>query len=181
MLTSIAKCWMRFWRAKDGLAAIEFAFIAPVMATMFLGVVELCDGLTARQKVTSVASTAADLVAQQSKVTDAKKSDIFSALNAILYPYATTGAKIRITSIIDNGSGGGKVAWSDAQNTSPYSVGSAISVPSGLIVSGGSVILAEITYSYTSSTAKMFTTGVTMTDKFYSRPRKVSQISRTSS
>jgi hypothetical protein len=36
-----------------------------------------------------------------------------------------------------------------------------------------------VTYTYSSTTAKMIIGGLTMTDTFYSRPRKVLQISRT--
>ena len=166
---------------EDGLAAIEFAFIAPVLVTLFIGTVEVTDALTCRAKVTSLASTAADLVAQDSNVTNADKTSIFNAVNAILYPYSTTGVQIRITSIIENGSGGYKVAWSDAQNTTANAVGATMTVPSGLVTTGGSVIKAEVTYTYASSTAKMITGGLTMADTFYSRPRKVAQITRTAS
>jgi len=168
-------------RCRKGLAAVEFALIAPVLVILFLGVIELCDALTCRQKVTSVASTAADLVAQQSKVTDAEMSDIFDALNSIIFPYTTTTAKIRISSLIDDGNGGATVAWSDAQNMTALTQGTAVTVPSGLITSGGSVIRAEITYGYTSPTAKLITGTVTMSDTFYAKPRKVAQVSRVSS
>ncbi len=171
----------RLWRSQSGVSAVEFAFIAPVMVVMFLGTVELSDALSCRQKVTSVASTAADLVAQKTKVTDTDKANIFNALNSIIYPYPTTGAKIRITSIIDGGASGPKVAWSDAQNMTALSPGSSVSVPTGLVQTGGSVIRAEITYSFTSGTAKLVTNGISMTDTFYARPRKIAQIPRTAS
>lgn len=32
--------WSRFWAAKDGLGAIEFAFIAPFLLTMLLGILD---------------------------------------------------------------------------------------------------------------------------------------------
>jgi Flp pilus assembly protein TadG len=171
----------RAWKSKSGLAAVEFALIAPVLVTLFLGVVELCDALTCRQKVTSVASTAADLIAQQKQVTNAEMSNVFNALNSIIFPYTTTTAKIRITSIIDDGKGGGKVGWSDAQNMSPLTVGTPVTVPAGLITTGGSVIRAEITYGYGSPTAKLITGTVTMSDTFYARPRKAAQIARVAS
>ncbi len=53
-----------------------------------------------------------------------------------------------------------------------------MTVPSGLIPTGGSVILTEVTYTYTSPTTKLITGPITMTDTFYSRPRRVAQITR---
>jgi len=168
--------------ARSGLAAIEFALLSPVLIAFFFGTVELCSALTCHQKVTSVASTAADLVSQNSQITNADMTNIFAALNAIIYPYPSTGAKIVISSVISNGSGGWKVAWSDAQNGTARTVGSSVTVPTGLVTSGASVIYAEITYAYSSSTSKYITGGtLNMTDTFWARPRKVSQISRVAS
>ncbi|HET7334686.1 MAG TPA: TadE/TadG family type IV pilus assembly protein [Rhizomicrobium sp.] len=164
--------------AKSGLAAVEFALIAPVLIALFLGSVTLSNALIVREKVASVASSAADLVAQSTQISDSGMSDIFSALNALVFPYSTDGAKIVIASIISDGKGGAKVAWSDAQNTAPYSVGQTITVPDGLITSTGSVILAKIDYDYNSPVAGVVGNLLTMSDQFYARPRKTAQVKR---
>lgn len=165
-------------REKKGLAAIEFAFIAPVMISLFFGTVELCNALLCRQKVTNIASTAADLVAQDTQISTAQMSDVFSALNSIIYPYPTGPAKIVISSLVDNGHGAGTVAWSDAQNTPARAVGSTVNVPAGLITTGGSVILAEISYNYTSASTQFLKTPINMADSFYARPRKSATVTR---
>jgi Flp pilus assembly protein TadG len=169
----------RFLKAKDGLAAVEFGFIAPFLITMVFGTIEVSNALNCKANVTSLASTAADLVAQDNQVTDSDMANVFNALNALLYPYPSTNAKIIISSVIDNGSGGAKVAWSDAQNTTARSVGSAVTVPTGLITSGGSVVMVEVTYTYTSASTQIVKLPITMTNTFYTRPRRVAQISRT--
>lgn len=179
-MRAFLKKFRRAAKNEDGLAAIEFAFIAPVLVTLLVGTVEVTDALTCRGKVTSMASTLADLVAQDTVISNADKTSIFNAVNAVLYPYSATGVKIRVTSIIENGTGGYKVAWSDAQNMTALTVGSAITPPTGLVTSGGSVIKAEITYSFASTTAKLITGGLSMADTFYARPRKVSIIARSS-
>jgi Flp pilus assembly protein TadG len=53
----------KFWQATEGLAAVEFAFILPVMVIMFLGLVETSNYVTTARRVASVASTGADLAA----------------------------------------------------------------------------------------------------------------------
>lgn len=167
-------------KTKDGLAAVEFAFIAPMMIAMFFGSVELCNALLCQQKVTNIASTAADLVAQDAQISNTQITDVFSALNSIIYPYPSASAEIIITSLVDNGHGGGTVTWSSAQNATAHSVGSTMSVPTGVITSGGSVIYAEITYTYTSSSTQLLHTPITMTDNFYARPRKGAQVMKVS-
>ena len=136
-----------FGAACEGLAAAEFAIMAPVMISMYFGVTELSDGYTASAKTTTVASTAADLVAQEQTVCNAEMNDVFAALNTIMFPYPLNNMQIVISSLIDAGGGTIKVAWSDAQNTSPRAVNSVVSVPAGLVAVGGSVVLAEVSYS----------------------------------
>jgi Flp pilus assembly protein TadG len=167
------------WRAKDGLAAIEFAMLAPVVAALFLGSIELCDALDCQQKVTGMASTAADLIAQDTNVSDTDMSNVYSAINAIVYPYPAPGLKIVITSLTDNGKGGGTVAWSDAQNATARTPGSTVVVPTGVITTGGSVILAEITYPYGSPVSDYITGTVNMSEIFYARPRRSATVIRT--
>src|SRR5882672_5866985 len=85
--------YRRFWRACEAFAAAEFAMIAPIMITMYFGAAELTDGYAASAKVTSVASTAADLVAQENSICNAEMADTFSALDAIIFPYDTQKLK----------------------------------------------------------------------------------------
>ena len=65
MLMRFSRFVAHFRNARGGLAATEFALIAPVMLAIYFGVTELCDGLTANMKVTGVASAAGDLYAQK--------------------------------------------------------------------------------------------------------------------
>ena len=168
----------RFWRAKDGLAAVEFGMIAPILAAMFLGSVEVCSALDCQQKVAGMASTAADLVAQETTVSDSDLGNVYSAVNSIVYPFNTNTVKIVITSLTDNGNGGGTVAWSAASGpgATARTAGATVVVPTGVISTGGSVILAEITYPYSSKVADYITGQVNMTQIFYARPRRSTKV-----
>lgn len=164
----------KLWRARDGLAAVEFAFFAPVLAVLLLGTVEVCSALDCHQRVTTLASSVADLVAQETEVSDTDLTNIFSTVNTILYPFPTTNTTIVLTSI----GGDSKVLWSKAQNGTQRATGSTFTVPSGLFPPGCttatacSVILAEVTYSYTSPLGDFIKGPISMTDTFFARPRR---------
>jgi len=164
--------------AQGGMAAAEFALILPALLALIFGSIEVTNVLIVRSDVSNVTSTAADLIAQESTVSDDDMSDVFSALNALLYPYQTSTATVIITSVIDDGKGGGKVAWSDAQNGTARTVGSSVTVPTGLITTGGSVVMTEVSYAYTTPSAYLIKLPVTMTNTFYTHPRRVAQIAR---
>lgn len=178
----------RFRKDHGGLAAVEFAFLLPVLLTLFFGVVEVSAGLGARADVNNVASTSADLVAQASNISNADMQNVFAAASAILYPNPVTSGsgaallKIVVTSLVDTGSTtSGKVAWSDSSTGSgARAVGGTVTLPSGLMTSGGSVVMAEVTYTYGSPTSKMISGSITMTQTFYTKPRRVSAITRSS-
>jgi Flp pilus assembly protein TadG len=168
----------RAWKAKGGLAAVEFAFIAPVLITIAFGTIEVSSALECNANVTLVASTAADLVAQDTQVTNADMANIFAVVTSMLYPFPASGAKVVISSVVSNGSNGAKVAWSDALNGTARTVGSAVTVPTGLIASGGSVIYVEVTYAYTSPSTQVINAPLNMTNNFFTKPRRVALISR---
>ena len=158
------------------MAAVEFAMVLPAMLALVFGSIEVTNALICKGDVTNTASTAADLIAQETKVTDADLNNVYASLGALLYPYPTAATQVKITSIVEDGQGGAKVAWSKAQNATPYSVGASMTVPAGLITSGGSVIFAEVTYPYTSPFTYIIHSPISMANAFYSHPRRVSQI-----
>ena len=180
------KLLAKFRRARTGMAAVEFALLLPVMLTLFLGGIEMTDALDCKQKVTGLAATAADLIGQEKAATTADVSNVFSAVASIIYPYPecpATGSclKVTITSLVDNGSGGAKVAWSCTHYGTARLVNSTVVVPSGVIATGGSVILAEITYPYRSQVASMLTGTTNLTSTFYARPRRSASVTAPSS
>lgn len=167
----------RFGRDRKGLAATEFAMIAPVMLALYFGITEVSNALLADSKVATLASTAADLIAQDTSVTNAEMNDTMNALNTIMFPFPTAPTKIVISSLIYSSPGQARVGWSNARGgASPRSYNSTVNVPTGLISVGGSVIFAEVTYTYESPVGKILVGPVELTDSFYMRPRRVDVI-----
>src|ERR1700733_7869556 len=142
-----------FWRAEKGLAAIEMGLIAPVLATLLIGTIELCNALEANQRVNSVGASVADLVTQESNVATTDITNIYGAGNAIMFPFTASSTAIIITSIVNKNSQN-TVCWSQAQNATAYAKGTVMTVPTGLISTGGSIVLVQITYTYTSPIGK---------------------------
>jgi Flp pilus assembly protein TadG len=166
-----------FLGARSGLAAVEFAMIAPVMLLLFFGLIELSNGVECRERVETTSASTADLVAQRTYISNADRDNVFAASAATLYPFATN-PQIVITSLTDNGAGKGLVAWSDGMNTAALGVGSTVNVPAGVISTGGSVIMAQVRYTYHSGTTYVLTGPVTMQSTFYSRPRRSVTVAR---
>lgn len=162
----------RLARDESGLGALEFALILPIMLTMYIGAVEFGHALTIDRRVTSVASSAADLVAQVEEVCDDNIDDIFTAAESILTPYTTGPLSIVLTSVVADAENKTTVDWSSAHNGTPRPENTAITLPTGLTQPFSSVIMAEVSYTYDPPVSETLTGGITMSETFYLRPRR---------
>ena len=169
----------RFRRDKKGVSAIEFALVLPVMITIYFGTNEISDMLMVDRKAATLASTAADLVAQDTEITNSEIADVFAATEALIQPYPTGTVTIVISSVVADANGVAKVAWSDGFNAGARAVNSTVTLPAGLIAPLESVIMAETGYTYDSATAQFLTgSGYTLTDTFYLKPRRSLTVAR---
>lgn len=163
---------------EQGISAVEFALIAPLLIILYLGAIELSLLMEVDRRVTQTSASLGDLTARLSTVTDSDMEEMFAAAKVLMEPYDATSAEMRISSIVDNGDGIPKVDWSDAHNVSPYTEGATVTLPSGIMPSPGSIIMAEVSFEYTSEFGYIVSTSKTISDKFYLRPRRVSEIAR---
>lgn len=168
----------RFRRDTSGVSAIEFALILPAMVAMFFGIGEVTNYMQAHSRMTKVASTVADLVAQDTAVTDEEMTNIFNCAEAIMQPFDPSDGWIRVSSVVANAQGVTTVAWSDGQGISDRAVGSSVAVPGGLVPPNQSIIFTEVSYNYSSSFGMFLTSGVTAEDQFYARPRRSVSVTR---
>jgi len=164
----------------SGVGAVEFALIFPVMITMYFATIEISDKTVVARRVIGVAQTSADLVAQVTSVSNADLTNIFNASTAILAPYPAASVKITITSLIADSSNIAKVAWSSSYNGTARTTNSTVTLPSGLTTAGTSIIMAEVTYTYTPPLGKFLTGNSTFTDTAYLRPRRSVSVAKTS-
>lgn len=143
----------RFAAARDGVSAVEFALILPLMLVIYAGCGELTTALSLDRKVSRAASTISDLVAQQSSISSTQMNGIFDATQAILEPFDDSVAKVVVT-VVNVTSAGQKVAWSRARGDTAAVAGKApptgFSVPADIASVGDQVVVGRVTYSYTS-------------------------------
>ena len=183
LLPKAPLAWLRaFRRDRRGVSALEFALISPVLIMAYFGLSELSGALMAQRRAAHTASAIGDLVAQDSSISNADMTDIFSAAQTIMTPFPTTTLKMRVTSITADSTGSPKVMWSDAQGMTALTVGNTVTgLPSGVIsAAGDSIIMTETTYQYVSPAAAVLPNGLNFSEKFYLKPRGTTQVARTS-
>src|SRR5690606_1792840 len=139
---------------RRGLGAVEFALIAPLLLLIYLGSVDLADGMDTNKKLSRSASALADLVARQLSVTKNDLDGMFNIGRASLLPYSRTEPRIRITAIRVDGTERAnnlepKVDWSYA-NVANFAArkGSVGNIPSTLLGEGSYFIRVDVELDY---------------------------------
>lgn len=170
----------RFGRENRGISAVEFALLVPIMVTLFIGGTELTQGITIKRKTTIATRTIADLVAQDTSITNAEMTAIFAATSSVLAPYPAANLKLIVSSVAIAQNGNATIVWSDANGGAvARTVGSPVTLPDGLnAFTNTTLIWAEAEYTYTPAIGYVISGAMNLKDKLYLRPRLVARICR---
>ena len=154
-----------------GVSAVEFAMLLPLMLSLYLGAVELSQGIAADRKVTLTARTVADLVAQVSSTSTADITNSLNAASAVVAPFATANLKVTVSSVSIDANNKATIAWSCTLNGTKRAVGSTVTLPSALNVASTSLIWSEVAYTYKPVIGYVVTGTLNLKDQIYMRPR----------
>ncbi len=168
----------RFTRDRRGVSAVEFAIIAPVMIGLYLGCVEISDGVAADRKVSLVVDALANLSSSSpgTTISTANMSDILNAASSIIAPYSAANLKATVSCLKIDINGAVTVAWSAATaNGTARAAGSAVTIPAALIPPAtslpASLLFSEASYAYTPAVGYTISGTLTLSDKMYMAPR----------
>jgi Flp pilus assembly protein TadG len=162
-------------RCERGAAAMEFGLIAPLLFLFHFGVVEVVQAWEAHRRVDHVASTLADLTAQNRSVSATDLDDILAVGALILSPFPTAKLGERISSLSANASGTVAVDWTVSRN---WTAGGTPSAPTGYLAASESVIVAEVTFGHDALFGLVLPSVFTMQKTAYLRPRLSQQVQK---
>lgn len=169
----------RLLRDERGVSAVEFAMLLPLMITLYLGGVEVSQAIAVDRKVTLVARSLGDLVAQSTTVTNSDMNNILSAAASVVQPFPDATLKVVVSSVTIDAQGVAKITWSDTKNGTAKTPGATVTLPAALNVANTSLIWAESQYAYTPTIGYVITGTMTLKDQIYMRPRLSDSVTRT--
>jgi Flp pilus assembly protein TadG len=146
----------RFLRRQDGVAAVEFALVLPIMLLVYIGTVEASALITMDRRVQSVTGTLGDLVARSNtNISATTMRDYFRAASGVMTPYPADDLEQVVTQVRVNADRTTQVVWSRQYKEGVYgvgtkhAVGATVDLPSELIdvAVDGFVIVSETSYS----------------------------------
>lgn len=163
-------------------AATEFAIVTPFMLVLYIGGVELGNGLAMNVKVSATAHSVADMITQNTAVSTTQMDGILAAASAIMAPYPTKNGSsslmtITVSQVSTDSNGNATVRWSKSTSSSgARTVGqqmtlSSFTAPGGTTNANISLILSEVSYDYTPNLGFTIAGTIKLSDSYYLFPR----------
>jgi Flp pilus assembly protein TadG len=189
LIPALSAATVAFRRNCKGIAAIEFALIAPLLLAMYFVTMEVSQAIETSKKVGRVGNMVADLVTQQKQVDTNTLDDIMKIASTTLMPYNRSRPTVTVTAIDISGTQA-TVAWSRKLVNGATSAGAAqnstVTVPASYNVPGNFLIRVDVQLGYrpviTWTAGGKQTLGLTaafdsinMSETYYYYPRFVQQ------
>jgi Flp pilus assembly protein TadG len=176
MMLRLARISRRFAASTRGVAAIEFAMVLPVLAVIFLATIDGGRALAAYMKVRAATYALGAIANQYATIQSTDMTAILGASSVVMAPYNSATPAVTISQIKINGSGVAKIEWSATQGGTARTVGSTMTVPTGVNANSSYLIFAEVSYTYSPLFGFFGSGGLTLSDNLYTTPRSVSCI-----
>jgi Flp pilus assembly protein TadG len=176
-----------FARDQRGVAAVEAAFIFPLMLVVLAIVVVFAQAFEIKRKVAQTARTVTDLVTQYSGVNAdqstgplelAGLTGDLAAAQGTMEPFsnaAPTATTMVVTEVKADDTGlVGTVQWSKASyNGTARTAGATIALPTGVAAADGYVVLGEASFVYAPAQIWQAAASYTLTSSIYLPPRQL--------
>jgi Flp pilus assembly protein TadG len=185
------RSYRRFLASTRGIAAVEFSLVFPILLVMLLATIDAGRAVAVSMKVRAAAYALDAMANQYLYIYDSDMQQILGAAAVVLSPFSSTPASVILSQIQVSASGRATVIWSDQLNSTAYSAGHTLTIPTSLTNTSASnkvcqdstypscyLLLAEVSYTYTPLFAQFITGPITLSDKVYAVPRSVTCIQR---
>lgn len=172
-ISILRKKFKNYAAANDGVAAIEFVFVAPIMIAMYFGLAEISSAIEANRKVSHAANVAGDLATQVASVTADDLSDIMTAANLIVgvTTNKVSNVKMELASF-SRDSAGAVVPLGKASLNGTLPPFNANDLDDLILSETSGVVVARLSYDYEPLKLKFFDSNITLNETFLLKPRK---------
>lgn len=148
----------KLWRDNGGVAAIEFAIMAPMLLALLIGCLEVTFKIWSTQKAEKLAVTLSDVIAQAQSVSGDDLASLTGAVDKIMdpFPFGANGMVIISSVYVDQDETVAKVKWQcsytdgDFEANSKFGeTGDDAELPAGFeLAPRDNVIVTEVFYLY---------------------------------
>ena len=172
----IGRLIRRARRDVDGVAAVEFSLVAPILITALLCGAEYGRAISIYRRATLTTRTVVDLTTQTTQMTATDDATVLNASAQVMAPYDTANLTIVLSELSTDLLGVTKVTWSRALHGTALTQNSVVSMPLGSVQPGTSVIYGQVSYKYVPVIGGTLIKPMTMSDTIVMVPRLSSTV-----
>lgn len=162
----------------EGVAAVEFGLLAPVLLVMLLGTVEVSRAISIDRKFGMVTSTIADLVAREKTLTSTDVQAMYQIVDHLMKPWDSSTLKLSIIPVKASPTNKNDTRVYAATTNRPTLNGAPIkskcstyTLATDMLSTSTSVIVVETSYNFTPMFIGSIIGSSTWTDKSVLSPR----------
>ncbi|WP_427452598.1 TadE/TadG family type IV pilus assembly protein [Litorimonas sp. WD9-15] len=168
----------RLRRNEEGAAAIEFAFVAPVMIMMYFGLAEIATAIDADRRVSHGTNVAGDLATHTSEMTVTDVEETLSAAIRIMGVADARKVTIDMRSFIKDTNGNitseGIVQMNPSANNLPSF--NAATLDEKILSENSGIVVTRVAYTYSPLKLRFFDTDITLSETFMLKPRRSNSV-----
>jgi Flp pilus assembly protein TadG len=159
-------------------AAVEFAYLVPVLLFLFVGTVELSRAVSINRRFDLLTAMIADLVAREESMTAADLNAVYKIVSQTMSPFDASTLKVSVIPVKASPSDATNIrVYAATTNRPSYNGGAqpakcaAYALSSGLLPKGASLIVVESSYTYTPMIANYVIGSAVWTTQAMASPR----------
>jgi len=165
----------RFRKDEDGIAAIEFAIIAPIMIGMYFGLAEIASAISVDRRISHGTNVAGDLATQQAELRDADIEEVVSAALRVMGVQNIGQVSMDMESFILPAEGQppesrGRIRVNSS--VGGFSNFDASNLDTRLLNENSGVVVTRVRYNYTPVEVRFLDSTVRLQETFLLKPRR---------
>lgn len=161
-------------KEESGLAAIEFALLAPLLISMYFGLAEVASAVAVNRTVSHSANVVGDLASQVTNIDKDDMQDVMTATLRVLEIAEPNSISIKIDSISRDSAGKDTMVGQATLNAGAAALPAfnSAKVDKTLLNENAGIIVARVAYKYKPFNGAFLDSTVTMSDTFILKPRR---------
>lgn len=165
-----------YHRNEDGVAALEAAFVFPILLVLLLGVLDMGRGIMCNQKTIRASQVVADLVTREVSVDENGISEAINAGTLALLPYDDTNLAFDVISVRFPADDEAEIVWQETRNMTATPQDQIIERVLPLAAAGSGVVMVVSEYLYEPIFAGFVVNQIPMQEVAFARGRRSSVV-----
>lgn len=162
---------------KSGVAAIEFAIIAPIMIGVYFGLAEVASAISVDRRVSHTANVVGDLATQTTELLNVDVEEVMAAAVRVLDLPNVNDVTIELRSYDLDANGNprelGRATLNQGQDLQPFNPDT---VDSRILNTTSGVVVARVAYSYTPLMLRFTDADINLRETFILKPRRSASV-----